>query len=186
MSEEGVNHEGHRSRLKTALRVNGIMSLAPHEVIELILYACLPRGDVNPLAHRLLDHFGSVGALLNADTAEIINAGAGEHTASVINALGACVREYKAAVPCPLKTIGTRAEALEILESIKSPSAILLLSSRGELICAFPLEVNKEAAQAVIRAVSCDAPRAIVKCPGEDIYAGIKAALKTVGVDITD
>lgn len=37
-----------------------------HEILELLLYYAIPRVNVNPLAHRLLDTFGSLYGVLNA------------------------------------------------------------------------------------------------------------------------
>lgn len=53
-------HRNHRRRMKERLRRQGLDSFAPHEQVELLLYYCIPRGDVNPLAHRLIDTFGSL------------------------------------------------------------------------------------------------------------------------------
>ncbi len=59
-------HAGHRSRLREAFMENGIEGMADHQVLELLLTYALPRVDVNPLAHRLLDRFGSLTAVLSA------------------------------------------------------------------------------------------------------------------------
>jgi DNA repair protein RadC len=45
---------------------HGLEGFAPHEALELLLYYALPRRDVNPLAHRLLDRFGSLAGVLDA------------------------------------------------------------------------------------------------------------------------
>lgn len=59
-------HEGHRARMRERFRENGLEGFAPHEVLELLLFYARARGDVNPLAHRLLDHFGSLKGVLEA------------------------------------------------------------------------------------------------------------------------
>ncbi len=59
-------HEGHRARLRETFRQNGIEGMADHQVLELLLTYALPRVDVNPLAHRLLDRFGSLAEVLSA------------------------------------------------------------------------------------------------------------------------
>lgn len=59
-------HEGHRERLRETYRQNGIEGMADHQVLELLLTYALPRVDVNPLAHRLLDRFGSLHEVLSA------------------------------------------------------------------------------------------------------------------------
>ena len=59
-------HAGHRSRLRETFQQNGIEGMADHQVLELLLTYALPRVDVNPLAHRLLDRFGSLERVLSA------------------------------------------------------------------------------------------------------------------------
>ena len=59
-------HDGHRRRLRERFRLEGIENFQPHEVLELLLFYARARGDVNPLAHRLLDVFGSLKGVLEA------------------------------------------------------------------------------------------------------------------------
>ena len=55
-------HEGHRSRKKEQFRAHGLDAFADHEVLELLLYYAVPRQDTNPIAHRLIEKFGSLDA----------------------------------------------------------------------------------------------------------------------------
>lgn len=59
-------HEGHRERLKNRYRREGLDNFDELYVLELLLFYCIPRKDTNPIAHRLLDHFGSITAVLDA------------------------------------------------------------------------------------------------------------------------
>ena len=59
-------HAGHRSRLREMFIQNGIEGMADHQVLELLLTYALPRVDVNPVAHRLMDRFGSLEQVLTA------------------------------------------------------------------------------------------------------------------------
>lgn len=45
--------------------------IADYELLELILFSARPRGDVKPLAKRLLRHFGSFDAVIYADVSEL-------------------------------------------------------------------------------------------------------------------
>lgn len=65
-------HDGHRDRLREKFIRHGLSSLEPHEVVELMLYAAVPRKDMNPLAHELLEGFGSFPALLDAPIEELM------------------------------------------------------------------------------------------------------------------
>ena len=60
-------HDGHRTRMKNRFNTQGLSAFSQHEMLELLLYFVVPRGDVNPLAHRLLDYFGSLHHVLEAD-----------------------------------------------------------------------------------------------------------------------
>ena len=59
---------GHRSRLRARLLSGGDEALADYEVIEYLLYGARPRGDTKPIAKALLHRFGSLAAVLNADS----------------------------------------------------------------------------------------------------------------------
>ena len=64
-------HKGHRERMRQRFLVEGTKGFADHELLELLLYYTVPRGDVNPLAHRMLAEFGTLSMLLSADPADI-------------------------------------------------------------------------------------------------------------------
>ena len=64
-------HDGHRQRLKERFRQEGLDGFNELNALELLLFYCVPRCDTNPLAHRLLDHFGSFSAVLDASPEEL-------------------------------------------------------------------------------------------------------------------
>jgi len=64
------HHLGHRERLRDRAAA-GLAVLPDYELLELLLFRSLPRGDVKPLAKQLLARFGSVSAVLGASTAEL-------------------------------------------------------------------------------------------------------------------
>ena len=64
-------HEGHRQRVKDRFRREGLDNFDELYVLELLLFYCIPRKDTNPIAHRLLDHFGSLTAVLEASPEEL-------------------------------------------------------------------------------------------------------------------
>lgn len=64
--ENESDHAGHRGRLRERfLKARG--DLADYELIELLLFAAMPRRDVKPIAKALLKRFGSFAGVLNAD-----------------------------------------------------------------------------------------------------------------------
>ena len=64
-------HVGHRQRLKERFRREGLDNFDDLYVLELLLFYCIPQKDTNPLAHRLLDQFGSLAGVLNASVDEL-------------------------------------------------------------------------------------------------------------------
>ncbi len=57
---------GHRDRLRQRFLAGGPDALPDYELLELILFAAIPRRDVKPLAKSLLNQFGSLRAIVNA------------------------------------------------------------------------------------------------------------------------
>lgn len=64
-------HDGHRARMRERFLQGGLDSFAEHEALEMLLYHCVPRGDTNPLAHRLIREFGSLPQVLEASAEEL-------------------------------------------------------------------------------------------------------------------
>ena len=64
-------HDGHRQRLKERFRAEGIDNFSEVQVLELLLFFAIPQKDTNPIAHALLDHFGSLAQVLNATAEEL-------------------------------------------------------------------------------------------------------------------
>lgn len=56
----------HRKRLRARFLEGGADALPDYEMLEMVLFGALPRGDVKPLARALLDRFGDFNAVLSA------------------------------------------------------------------------------------------------------------------------
>ena len=72
MEKENI-HAGHRERLLQTVFDGDFNTLSKIQQVEVMLFYIFPRGDVNPLAHRLLDYFGSFSAILEADVQDMMN-----------------------------------------------------------------------------------------------------------------
>lgn len=80
------DHAGHRERMRDRFLQNGLDGFAPHETLELLLFYAIPRRNVNPLAHRLVKHFGSVNAVFEASAQELMQVqGIGETSAALLS-----------------------------------------------------------------------------------------------------
>ena len=64
-------HTGHRRRTMEKLRRFGMGIFADHEALEILLYFAVRQGDTNPVAHRLLDRFGSLHAVFEAPAEQL-------------------------------------------------------------------------------------------------------------------
>lgn len=64
-------HDGHRQRLKDLFVKEGLDNFNELQVLELLLFYCIPRQDTNPVAHRLLERFGRLSQVLEAPVAEL-------------------------------------------------------------------------------------------------------------------
>lgn len=64
-------HVGHRQRMRDRCLKDGAGSFHTHELLEMLLYYCIAMKDTNPLAHKLLEEYGSLSTLLEADTKDL-------------------------------------------------------------------------------------------------------------------
>jgi DNA repair protein RadC len=60
------HYHGHRGRLRERFLQGGSDALYDYEMLELILFHAIPRGDVKPLAKQLLAKFGSFAEVIAA------------------------------------------------------------------------------------------------------------------------
>jgi DNA repair protein RadC len=63
---EADDREGHRERLRTRFLAGGADPLPDYELLELVLFQCIPRKDVKPLAKKLIARFGSFAEAMGA------------------------------------------------------------------------------------------------------------------------
>lgn len=84
-ADAGNDASGHRGRLRKRLLEGGMDALGDHEVIELLLTQAVPRRDMKPLARSLLQRFGSLAGVLQADSRTLAShPGMGEATAAAL------------------------------------------------------------------------------------------------------
>lgn len=104
-------HKGHRERLKQRFLEEGLDNFTDIQVLELLLFYAIPRSDTNPIAHRLLDHFGSLSQVLEADVEELKKvSGIKDHAATLLALVIDLCRYYQ--VNCAQQT-----EVLTTLEA---------------------------------------------------------------------
>lgn len=110
-------HAGHRQRLKERFLKEGLDNFTDIQVLELALFYCIPQKDTNPIAHALLDHFGSLSQVLEASPEELQKVkGIGENTATFLNLITQIGRYY----------LVDRVQRVEILPTIEKCGAYLV------------------------------------------------------------
>jgi DNA repair protein RadC len=95
MSTGSGIHAGHRQRMKERFLAGGLEGFSEHEVLELILFYAIPRRDVNELSHKLVERFGSLRAVFDADFEDLLTVdGIGENAALLIKLMAESFRKY--------------------------------------------------------------------------------------------
>lgn len=121
-------HDGHRQRLKTEFLARPD-SFPDHKLLELLLFYANPRSDTNPLAHELLNHFGSLAGVLDATPEELQKVkGVGEHAAVL----------FKAAKELSGRYLTARTQMDDIARNTRDYFALLqpyFFGARNERLC---------------------------------------------------
>ena len=78
-------HDGHREKMRSRFLSGGLEQFADHEALELLLYYAIPRRNTNPIAHALMDRYGSLSAVLAAPVEDLQKVeGVGENAAILL------------------------------------------------------------------------------------------------------
>ena len=79
-------HDGHREKMRARFLTAGLDAFADHEALELLLYYAIRRRDTNPIAHALMERYGSLSAVLEAPVEDLRKVeGIGEHAAILLS-----------------------------------------------------------------------------------------------------
>jgi len=93
MSQDNA-HDGHRARMRNRYLQSGFDGFEDHEILEMILYNCYRRRNTNDIAHKLLDHFGSLSAVFEAPLDSLIEVGISESVAVSLKMIPDICRVY--------------------------------------------------------------------------------------------
>ena len=66
-------HKGHREKVKQRYYESGLNSMPDHNILEMLLFFGIPQRDTNPLAHELIERFGSFSGVLEAGKADLLS-----------------------------------------------------------------------------------------------------------------
>ena len=116
-------HDGHREKMRQRFLKGGLDSFADHEALELLLYYAIPRRDTNPIAHALMERYGSLSAVLTAPVEDLQKVeGIGESAAILLKLAPQLYRKAKL----------SDAEQETVLSSVERVGAYLLERFAGE------------------------------------------------------
>lgn len=78
-------HKNHRKRVREKFVQYGFQTFSEHEVLEMILFYSISRKDTNVIAHKLIERFGTLQAVLDAEYNDLIEVeGISDVSASLI------------------------------------------------------------------------------------------------------
>lgn len=202
-------HSGHRSRMRERFRASSLASMQEHEQLELLLFYAIPRCNTNETAHRLLNTFGSISAIIDAPIEEIervpgVGAGAGTFFRLLHELLPIYAKRRsreKTVINRPLDAAQLLMEMYSYIEA--EALTLILLNQRRQVIHAGMVNTDRfDMVWADLRkiahtALNYDAhgvilghnhPSSRVEPSPHDIQATVSAAesLSVIGIDLLD
>jgi len=186
----------------------GLDAFADHEVLELLMYYVIQRGNTNPAAHALIERYGSLSAVLEAPMEDLTKVkGVGERTAVLLHLVSQVGRRARLADAWELAVSSTGQVGNYLLELFAGLNRErlyqLCLDRKGKLLaCKLLSEGSASSASLNIRllvenAILTSASEVIlahnhpsgVALPSRDDFSTTeqaRAALETVGVELRD
>ena len=203
-------HDGHREKMRRRFLSGGLEQFADHEALELLLYYAIPRRDTNPIAHALIDRYGSLSAVLAAPVEDLQKVeGIGESAAILLKLVPRlCAKARLADADRQELVLNTASRAgAYLLERFYGEQNEVIyqlcLDRKGKLlackklgegsIASAALDVRKLVENAILHSASSvvlahNHPSGIASPSHEDYAATDRArnALETIGVALAD
>ncbi|MBR2661167.1 MAG: DNA repair protein RadC [Clostridiales bacterium] len=106
-------HAGHREKMRNRfIREKGFENFEDHQILELLLFYANTRSDTNPLAHELLNTFGSLKGVLEARPEQLMTVkGIGEQQAVLLSMVVPLTRVWHRCAMGDPEKIGNSREA---------------------------------------------------------------------------
>lgn len=96
METKKAPHQGHRKRVRNRYQSEGFAGYHDHEVLESALFSSIKRGNTNNIAHALIERFGSIKNVFEADYDMLLEVeGVGECTAYGIKVMMELFKRYE-------------------------------------------------------------------------------------------
>jgi len=162
---EEPHYTGHRDRLRERFLSAGIEALQDYEILELILFAAIPRRDVKPLAKSLLKQFDGFAGVMHATPEALISFGLSENTATLLKIIQASSFQLLKKELLNRPVLNSWSKLVDYIQATmahetKEHFRLLFLNKKNELIAdeiqqsgtvdhtpAYPREIMKRALQ---------------------------------------
>ena len=203
-------HDGHREKKRQQFLQHGLDAFADHEVLELLLFYAIPRKDTNPIAHALMDRYGSLSGVMSAPVEDLQKVkGIGESAAILLKLVPQLC--YKARLSDAhrqeliLSTAGRAGSYMmeHFLGETHEVLYELCLDRKGKLltckrlgeggVSSAQLDVRRLVENAILSSASAvilahNHPSGVAQPSQEDYVATdqARAALATIGVELLD
>jgi len=131
---------GHRQRLRERFTAGGYKAFQQYELLELLLTFSIQRRDVKPIAKMLVNKFGSISKVFDAEYHELKNInGIGDSSATLLKLLKGISIEYHVDKVKAMKQLSSPGNVYNFLDSLIAGSrdekfVSLYLNTKNKLI----------------------------------------------------
>lgn len=157
--EENI-HKDHRKRVRKKFLKSKFVGFDDHQKLELLLFYTIPIKDTNPIAHKLLKKFKTIGGVFDATVEQLKEVdGIGENSAILLKLIPELAKEYTLSkyIHVDLKNPEAACEFFrtQFAGEIKEKVKIAALDDKLRLKCC------EELAEGSLNAVSIDIKKII-------------------------
>lgn len=202
-------HDGHREKMRQRFMTGGLDAFADHEILELLLYYAIPRRDTNPIAHALMERYGSLPAVLAAPMEDLKRTeGIGESAAVLLHLVPQVCRRARLAQVGEDQVLNSSERAgAYLLECFDGESREVIyqlcLDRKGKLlackrlgegsVASADLDVRRLVENAILTGTSAvilahNHPSGVA-LPSDGDYTAtmrVRAALNAIGIELAD
>ena len=202
-------HDGHREKMRQRFMTGGLDAFADHEILELLLYYAIPRRDTNPIAHALMERYGSLPAVFAAPMEDLKRTeGIGESAAVLLHLVPQVCRRARLAQVGEDQVLNSSERAgAYLLECFDGESREVIyqlcLDRKGKLlackrlgegsVASADLDVRRLVENAILTGASAvilahNHPSGVA-LPSDGDYTAtmrVRAALNAIGIELAD
>ncbi|MDE6784711.1 MAG: hypothetical protein K2J26_04970 [Ruminococcus sp.] len=188
--------------MRKRLLDGGAEAFHDHEILEMLLFYCIPRKNTNEIAHALIESFGSINGVLNADIKELQKIdGIGAVSAKFIKFMSDVCRSYSASAGTlnPYLLFDDRASYLrKYFQNTPDGICLMVCPDNGSSIVFNSLSFTDEDYVKIINTmisrewsrvivgINCGREYAVPERNEDIVYNRIKNQLTPLGIELID